>query len=163
MHDRITSRMQYEEVMCRIDFILDNHLRDTDEFHNSEMGKELENLTSLVELYEEVHVQIGDEKKWRYIANNDFPADNTYVLIHLTKDNWRDSDDPDGVYYKVAKFVRGLSQEGRSKLLDTDERKRTYVFGDEHDNNSVPYAWQDFGPGNYFGQEVDKWMYILRE
>lgn len=86
------------------------------------------------------------------------PKENQYVLIHLTKSNWGDSDDPDGNrYWKVAKFVRGLSEEARAKLPNTDERKKTYTGADEWGNNAVPYRWEEFGPGDYFGQEVDWW------
>ena len=37
------------------------------------------------------------------------PPEGRYVLIHIVKDNWRDSQDQDGVYFKVAKFVEEFS------------------------------------------------------
>jgi hypothetical protein len=87
------------------------------------------------------------------------PNNNQYVLVHLIKDNWGDDDDPDGNrYFKVVKFIRGISTEERDKLLDSDQRKVTYRSGDEGGNNKVPYTWNEFGPGSYFGQEVDYWM-----
>ena len=98
----------------------------------------------------------------KYTANGDFPENGRYVLIHLTKTNWGDSDDPDGVYWKVAKFVRGLSKYERSALPDDDERKKIHKFGDENWNNLVGYGWEGFGPGSYFGQEVDRWEELPR-
>jgi hypothetical protein len=87
------------------------------------------------------------------------PKDNQYVLAHLAKDNWRDSDDPDGNrYWVVVKFRRGLSLQERDLLPDSDPRKGTYMFADEHANNKVPYRWDTFGPSSYFGQEVDRWV-----
>jgi hypothetical protein len=84
------------------------------------------------------------------------PKDNQYVLAHLAKDNWHDSDDPDGNrYWVVVKFRRGLSQKDRDLLADDDPRKGTYMFGDQEGNNKVPY--DTFGASSYFGQEVDRW------
>lgn len=87
------------------------------------------------------------------------PENNTYVLVHRVRGNWRDSDDPQGVNWVVAKFVRGLSLEERVALPDTDMDKYLYCFEDEerHGNNSVPYAWKTFGPLQIFGQDVDYW------
>lgn len=109
------------------------------------------------------------------------PENNQYVLVHLTKDNWGDADDPDGNrYWKVAKFIRGISEEDRLKmkkglLPDPDiigwtcptppgkwishvnKRSATYQKGDVHGNNTVPYVWEEFGPSSYSGQEVDYW------
>ena len=88
------------------------------------------------------------------------PLPGKYVLIHLTKDNWHDSEDPEGVYWDVAKLVQGISKEERAALEDSDNRKHTYCFGDEEGNNLVPYSWETFGPSQYFGQEVDQWEYL---
>ena len=64
------------------------------------------------------------------------PPNNTYVLIHLTKNNWGDSDDiQNNRYWKVAKFI----------------------LCDKEGNNELPYKWKEFGPSLYFGQEVDFW------
>ena len=86
------------------------------------------------------------------------PDDNEYVLIHLIKDNWGDSDDPHGKrYWKVAKFIKGISEKERAALSENDERKKTYSGCDEYGNNIMPFCWDSFGPDSYFGQEVDVW------
>ncbi|NOY72190.1 MAG: hypothetical protein GXP14_07400 [Gammaproteobacteria bacterium] len=116
-----------------------------------------------------------------YLTSEDLPEDGEYVLIHLLKNNWGDSDDPLGKrYWKVAKFREGISEEDRLKmkngeLIDPDtvewtcptppgkwvssESKRSTIYkcGDVHGNNLVPYVWDEIGPGAYFGQEVDIW------
>ena len=109
-------------------------------------------------------------------ASDRLPEDRKYVLVHLVKGNWGDSDDEiGGRYWKVAKFVRGISEREREdmesgRLRDTEievfsgfegnhtcKRSSLYRGEDEHGNNLVPYKWEPFGPGSYFGQEVDYW------
>ncbi len=86
------------------------------------------------------------------------PEDRQYVLIHLTKGNWGDDDDPKGNrYWKVAKFKKGISESDRDKLPIDHPKKLTWSGEDEGFNNRMPYNWQPFGPGSYFGQEVDFW------
>ena len=86
------------------------------------------------------------------------PEPNQYVLAHLNKDNWGDSDDPDGNrYWVVVKFIKGISELERSMLPDSAKRKNSYHTGDVHGNNEKPYEWQEFGPSKYFGQDVDFW------
>ena len=86
------------------------------------------------------------------------PKNNTFVLVHLTKDNWFDSDDPQGGrYWVVAKFRRGLTQQDRGKLPDGDPKKEAYGSSDEWCNNERGFDWKPFGRGNFFGQEVDYW------
>lgn len=116
-----------------------------------------------------------------YYVTENLPEDGEYVLIHLAKDNWGDSDDKHGKrYWKVAKFLKGTSEKDREKMISgemTDgvevgyscptppgewirhESKRSSIYkkGDVHGNNLVPYAWEEFGPSSYFGQEVDIW------
>lgn len=108
------------------------------------------------------------------------PEPGRYVLVRLTKNNWGDIDQ-EGVYFKVCKLVRGISEVDREKMKrgeipDPEERSwvgerytalvnkrsNTYKSGDEHGNNHRPYSWESFGPGGYFGQEVDYWMEIPR-
>jgi len=87
------------------------------------------------------------------------PRDKQYVLVHLTLNNWGDSDDPEGDrYYTVVKFVKGLSEEDRKKLPHDDPNKYLFKGADVFGNNQVPYYWREFGPGSYFGQEVDFWF-----
>ena len=109
------------------------------------------------------------------------PNDNEYVLIHLTIGNWRDSDDVEGKrYWRVAKFIRGISQDHREKMKSGEmpdpisigficptppglvsehktKRSAVYTAADEDGNNRVPYRWEEFGSDSYFGQEVDMW------
>lgn len=103
------------------------------------------------------------------------PEENQYVLAHVTLTNWGDKDDPTGNrYWKVVKFTRGISMMEREQMkIDSPEipeshpsipnmlvyRSRAYSFhnADEHGNNKVPYKWDEFGPGGYFGQDVDYW------
>jgi len=99
------------------------------------------------------------------------PDENEYVLIHLTKNNWGDLDDPNEKrYWKVAKFIKGITKEARVKMKAGElpdpvkkcinrETKRSSIYypGDVHGNNHVPYYWDSFGPGGYFGQEVNIW------
>lgn len=89
-------------------------------------------------------------------VNNELPPNNNYVLIHLNKCNWHDNDDPNNLrYYKIAKFVRGITKEYRQK------NNIAIIRGEDEDGNNLkPYRWIEFGPGSYFGQEVDFWMQI---
>jgi len=114
-------------------------------------------------------------------AKDVLPNDGEYVLIHVTKTNWGDTSGKQ--YWKVARFVRGISEEDRAKMKGGEiqddieigwicptppgdwikrESKRSSIYkqGDVHGNNLVPYAWDAFGPGSYFGQEVDIWARI---
>lgn len=110
-------------------------------------------------------------------VNDELPPDRSYVLIHLTNDNWGDPDDKLGNrYWKVAKIIRGLSLKDREKMgkgeiddplecgyifpdgIRTEQkRSNTYHEEDEYGNNKVPYIWSEFGTSSYFGQEVDFW------
>lgn len=91
--------------------------------------------------------------------NDRLPNDNQYVLVHLTNDNWLDDDDPEGNrYFKVAKFIKGLSQQDRDELPEGHPRKNSYHMEDVSGNNQVPYCWSSFGMDVYFGQEVDFWF-----
>lgn len=107
-------------------------------------------------------MRLINEYKTDIISVNDrLPENKTYVLIHLKKDNWKDqsANNENGAYWAVAKFVRGISKEERNQLTDSD-RKNMYGPHDEHGNNEKPYCWLEFGPGMYFGQDVDYWSYL---
>ena len=69
----------------------------------------------------------------------ELPNDGQYVLVHIKNRLWTDPRDPFGVFWKVVRFV------------DRDERKF-------NPNNKKPYLWREFGPGTYFGQDVDYWI-----
>ena len=110
-----------------------------------------------------------------YHVSKCLPEDGEYVLAHLTKNNWWDSNDPfDKRYWKVVKFKKGISKEDRKKMergiiedpkipsyisehLIYTTRSSIYKSCDEEGNNLVPYNWEEFGPSAYFGQEVDTW------
>ena len=86
------------------------------------------------------------------------PNNGQYVLAHLTLDNWRDDDDPEGNrYWKVVKLVCGMSMTERDALPSDSSRKLLFTRGDQFGNNQVPYRWTTFGSSEYFGQDVDWW------
>lgn len=85
------------------------------------------------------------------------PEAGVYVGVRLRDRPWHDSTDQDGVFTQVAKLVRGISEDERRALPDCD-RKILYKFGDEYGNNAASYAWNEWGPGSYFGQEVTHWF-----
>lgn len=88
------------------------------------------------------------------------PENNTYVLIHAPNRPWIPSPNttnPEGVFWIVAKFVRGISEEERNSLDVSDERRNRYCSADVHGNNLLPYCWNEFGPDSFFGQEVEHW------
>lgn len=91
-------------------------------------------------------------------TKDQLPKHNEYVLCHLNINNWGDDDDPTGKrYFRVAKFVKGITKIERQNLNNDDERKRIIKRSDEHSNNHRPYTWDEFGPDSHFGQEVDYW------
>lgn len=85
------------------------------------------------------------------------PENKTYVLAHYNRRNWHDSDDINGCLWKVVKFIRGLSIEDRQNLSIDNPRRNRYKGSDEFGNNEKPYCWYEFGPGSFFGQDVDYW------
>ncbi len=86
-------------------------------------------------------------------VKTDPPRNGQYVLVKLLKDNWHDKDP--NVLFTVVKFVKGMSQDERAALPDTDWRKTSWCGADQEGNNLEPYHWQEFGPSQYFGQEVE--------
>lgn len=96
-------------------------------------------------------------------ASKQLPNEGEYVLVHHTRDNWHDHRDEEGVHYKVAILERGISIDERNKLKAVnDPRGYTYRECDEDGNNLRPYYWKTFGPGGFWGQEVDYWMKLPR-
>ena len=91
-----------------------------------------------------------------FYTDQKLPNNNTYVLAHWTGKNWHDGDDPEGCNWKVVKFIRGISEQERDSMTEC-ERKHTWKSGDVGHNNQLPYVWKEFGPGCWFGQEVDYW------
>jgi hypothetical protein len=96
--------------------------------------------------------------KW-YKPEEKLPPEDLYVLIHVPNRPWN-STDKKGVFYKVAKLYLGISKKEREALPEQSARKRIFQGSDEDGNNKRPYNWKSFGPGSYFGQEVEHWAYI---
>ena len=96
------------------------------------------------------------------ISKGEMPPEGKYILVYVPDMPWRDSTDQRGVFWKVAKFVKGMSKEERRVLENSDnpvdrERARWYCSADEFGNNRRPYYFDTFGPDSYFGQDVDIW------
>jgi hypothetical protein len=96
------------------------------------------------------------------LTSDCLPQEGRYVLAHHTRGTWIDSTDQYGCEWVVVKMRRGISLEEREAMDDSDERKRIYCMEDEFGNNNVPYAWAQFGPDSFFGQNIDMWMEIPR-
>lgn len=97
---------------------------------------------------------------WKYPEKGELPEEGKYVLIYVPSRPWSDKDDQDGIFYKVAKLSKGISEKERQLLPNNSKRKIQYTSADEFGNNLVPYHWYEFGSGSYFGQEVEKWAYF---
>jgi hypothetical protein len=91
-----------------------------------------------------------------FLTKDKLPNNNEYVLAYFKDRPWS-SPGTDQHKWVVVQFIRGISLDERSKLLDSDTRKKTYRFGDEWGNNEVPYEWDTFGPNSFFGQEAVCW------
>ena len=77
------------------------------------------------------------------------PDNNTYVLVHLNKDNWIDADDPKCLrYWRVVKFVQRKIPADLGVLPGGNESKTRW------------FHWEEFDPGTYSGQEVDMWCHL---
>lgn len=84
------------------------------------------------------------------------PEERKPVLGYHTRGTWSYPKHPKLINMVVIWLVKGLAEEDRKSLPD-NERKRTYMFGDEHGNNEVPYQWDSFGPDSFFGQTISHW------
>jgi hypothetical protein len=107
-------------------------------------------------------------------TKDSLPPEGIYVLVHLNKNNWGDSSDQEGVYFKTAKLTKGISEQDRKDMEKnllpnplerfygggSARRSEVYKNCDQHANNRVPYCWNGFGTDYFFGQEVDYWMPI---
>jgi len=108
----------------------------------------------------------------------DLPQEGKYVIGRHNRGTWRDNDDQENVNTVVVKLVRGISQKEREEMKGTDKdyqdsppevteyykstglRSDTYKQGDEHGNNTVPWAWTSFGKDSFFGQTITHWAAI---
>jgi len=89
------------------------------------------------------------------------PPDKTWVLAHRVGTNWHaTATNPEGCYWKVVCFERGISMAEREKMPDDSERKGDYFSSDVWGNNQKPYYWWEFGPGSHFGQDIDLWCHL---
>lgn len=136
----------------KIDF---DELRKIQDEYNKQREKER------TQLMNEVVKHAG---RWglKQISKGQMPPANQYVLIFVPDSPWIDSSDQYGVFWKVAKCVYGISAEDRKKLAESDnpterERAKRFYPEDEQGNNEKPYRFKEFGPGSFFGQEVDLW------
>ena len=94
-----------------------------------------------------------------WISTTDrLPEDGQRVLGYYEGGNWIDNDSSEGSQnIIVVEFIRGITNEERALLLDTDDRKKTWQGGDEGFNNQLPYYWDQWGPGSQFGQDIKWW------
>jgi len=111
-------------------------------------------------------------------SEKDLPQEGKYVIAKHNRGTWRDSTDQENVNTVIVKLVRGISLKEREAIKGTDRdyqdnstedhgfykisglRSDKYLFGDEEGNNTVPWAWQRFGPDSFFGQTITHWMPI---
>ena len=93
-----------------------------------------------------------------YSRADKLPQHNQYVLAFFPDSPWHDPHSKEGKHkWVVVKFVRGISEQERDALPNTDDRKWTFRPEDEQSNNIVPYYWRPFGPGSFFGQSASLW------
>lgn len=97
--------------------------------------------------------------EFNWISPKDsLPPEGVYVLAHLNIDSWDCANsDP---RFVVVECKRGITEEERAALPNTDARKLEYYPADVYGNNKLPFCWEEFGPGKHFGQDVDYWTYI---
>lgn len=114
-------------------------------------------------------------------TNDQLPPARHCILAHILRSNWKDQkEDPFGVHYKVVWIEYGISEAMRQQMKDglLNDPEEVYLDGwgnvrkckrsathrscDEGNNNERPYCWHEFGPGGYFGQEVDYWCEFER-
>jgi len=97
-----------------------------------------------------------------YLTANRLPEDRAWVCAHRVGTNWIDDTTctPGAHYWKVVNFKRGITKEERD-LMPPSERKNSWRSEDEGFNNERGYCWDElFGPGTFFGQDVDMWFYL---
>ena len=92
--------------------------------------------------------------KWIPVSADSLP-DGKWVLGYINNIH-------DGIgapHMCVVKIRKGISKKERARLEKLkDPRAHVFFYYDEWGNNLVPYAWDTWGSGDYFGQEVVAWM-----
>ncbi len=97
--------------------------------------------------------------KRNYVSKGELPRDGQYVLGRVIDRTWEDKDDTFGNrFWVVVKFKIGLTKEERKRLPESEERKKIFRSEDEDGNNTVGFYWKPFGPGSFFGQEINEWV-----
>lgn len=95
-----------------------------------------------VDVIERVEGEIvPDQSKLRRISKGELPPLDKYVLIYCNYVQWPDKDDPLNVPWRVAKRIK----------MDVD------------DIHKVPYAFIEFGTGNWLGEFIDIWCSLPSE
>ena len=94
-----------------------------------------------------------------YLTKDVLPEDGEVVAAYFPYSQVKMKGDQTHKWRTVT-FHKGLSKTDRKKLKDSDEQKKSYRFGDEDGNNTVPYEWSGMGPDDYFGQEAVCWFYL---
>lgn len=104
-------------------------------------------------------VELSKKIKSGWISTAErLPEEGKYVLAIHNRGTWHDSTDQEHVNFVIVKLIKGLSKSQREFLPDYDLRKRLYKAEDEEGNNLKPYNWTEFGPNNFFGQDITHWM-----
>ena len=93
--------------------------------------------------------------KWISVEDA-LPDEGPFVLVLVR--TVRDSRDEHGSRHRVMRIRKGLTAEERKAAEVKQGYSRPYGNADQHENNRVPYKWQDAGACNSFGQEVTHWM-----
>lgn len=83
------------------------------------------------------------------------PPYGKYVLARHNRGSWVDREDQDNVNCVVVKLVKGRTHD---EVWAQDPV--VLKFADQEGNNQRPYAWDEFGPDSYFGQDITHWMVI---
>lgn len=98
--------------------------------------------------------QLREQTKW-IPCSEKLPDEEKWVLGYIN--NFHDG--TGAPHMCVVKIEKGISEKERERLKKLKD-PRAYLFYncDEWGNNLVPYAWDTWGPGDYFGQEVVAWM-----
>ena len=97
--------------------------------------------------------QLREQTKWIPVSEESLP-DEKWVLGYIN--NFHDGE---GAPHRcVVKIRKGISKKERARLEKLkDPRAYQFYSYDECGNNLVPYAWDTWGPGSYFGQQVVAW------
>lgn len=115
--------------------------------------------------------------KW-HLREKKLPEPGKWVLAVYGGGNWSCGKDYLTNCIMVS-LVKGISKKARQKMIDgklkdpivdygwclsdgSTKGKRSAIskFGDEDENNLVPYHWKGMGSSDYFGQDIFCWAYF---